>query len=67
MTINQIIEDERLSLNRDLQRHLARGNWQKAADTVVKDEYLERLKKRVQDESLVPPPAQSPTPLSGPV
>ncbi len=53
MTINQLIENELAILNTEEKRHLSRGNWQKAADTVTKRDYLLRFKKRVQDSIII--------------
>jgi hypothetical protein len=45
-------------LNTSKQRALARGQWSKAHDIETLEQYLPKLKKRVQDEWLVPTPAQ---------
>lgn len=55
MTINQLIENELVELNKQKQRQLARGLWHKAHETEVLETYLPKLKQRIASECPEPP------------
>lgn len=55
MTINQIIENELHELVKAKQRALARGQWLKAHDIETLEQYLPKLRKRLESECPEPP------------